>query len=57
VDEGIELMTGFVAGSRDSSGSFAKESVNRKVEDRLLEFAELRRRYGASAVGKDEAHA
>ena len=38
VDEGIELLTGIPAGSRDSQGLFPEASINRLVEDRLVKF-------------------
>ncbi len=40
VDEGIELLTGHAAGDRDEDGAFAEGTVNRRVEERLLAFAE-----------------
>lgn len=40
IDQGIELLTECPAGQRDESGVFPEDSLNRKVEDRLLMFAE-----------------
>ena len=40
IDQGIEVLTGCEAGQRDDSGVFPEDSLNRKVEDRLLVFAE-----------------
>jgi len=51
IDEGIELLTGVAAGAPRKDGSYAPGTVNRKVRDRLLEFAEQRRRYGVRADG------
>ena len=45
IDEGIELMTGVPAGERDSTGAYPPGSINRRVEDRLIAFAEARRRF------------
>ncbi|GAB4355910.1 MAG: ATP-binding protein [Kiloniellaceae bacterium] len=56
IDEGIELLTGTPAGSRGADGRFPEGTVNRRVEDRLIAFAEARRRYGVLAreAGKAE---
>jgi predicted ATP-dependent protease len=45
IDEGIELMTGVAAGERDSTGVYPPGTINRRVEDRLIAFAEARRRF------------
>jgi len=45
IDEGIEILTGIKAGKRGKSGSFPAGSINRMVEDKLAEFAALRRDY------------
>ncbi|MCW8900150.1 MAG: AAA family ATPase [Gammaproteobacteria bacterium] len=42
VDEAISLLTGLPAGERNAEGEFPEESVNYKVEQRLLEMAELK---------------
>lgn len=42
VDQAISLLTGIEAGERDSEGNFPEDSVNYKVEQRLLEMAELK---------------
>ena len=42
IDQGIEILTGIPAGERDSSGKFPADSVNQRVEARLIEFAEKR---------------
>ncbi len=49
VDEGIELLTGTPAGARGPDGTFPEGTVNRLVEDRLMGFAEMRRRFGKAA--------
>lgn len=45
IDEGIELLTGLPAGERDTSGNYPAGTINRLVEDRLIAFAEARRRF------------
>jgi len=40
IDEGIEILTGFPAGSRGQDGLFPEGSVNSRVEQRLRQFAE-----------------
>jgi len=42
VDEAISLLTGQPAGERNDEGEFPEGSVNYKVEQRLLEMAELK---------------
>jgi predicted ATP-dependent protease len=42
IDEGIQLLTGRVAGERGADGVFPEGSVNRLVEDRLASFAKAR---------------
>jgi len=43
IDEGIALLTGLPAGQRTSDGSYPSETVNRRVEDRLRSFANIRK--------------
>ena len=42
VDEAIEVLTGMKAGARRRDGSFARRSFNRRVQERLLDFARPR---------------
>jgi lon-related putative ATP-dependent protease len=42
VDEAISLLTGLPAGKRNAEGEFPENSVNYKIEQRLLELAELK---------------
>jgi predicted ATP-dependent protease len=49
IDEGISLLTGLPAGERDGAGAYPDGSINRRVEDRLVAMAELRRRYAAQS--------
>ncbi len=48
VDEALELLTGLPAGTRDADGAFPEESVNGRIELRLAELADLRRRFSRS---------
>jgi lon-related putative ATP-dependent protease len=43
IDQGITLLTGRDAGTRDGSGAYPPGSVNHAVEARLKHFAELRK--------------
>jgi predicted ATP-dependent protease len=52
IDEGIALLTGYAAGARGADGSYPGDSVNRRVEDRLLTYARIRRSFG-SETGSD----
>ncbi|HEX2162651.1 MAG TPA: AAA family ATPase, partial [Thermoanaerobaculia bacterium] len=45
VDQGIEVLTGVPAGERGADGTYPADSVNGKVERRLEELIEKRRRY------------
>ncbi|PSQ59384.1 MAG: ATP-dependent protease, partial [Bacteroidetes bacterium QH_10_64_19] len=45
VDQGIELLTGIEAGSRDEQGAFPDDTINGQVEARLHEFADRRRQF------------
>jgi predicted ATP-dependent protease len=40
IDEGINILTGIPAGSRNEQGQFPEGSINYRVERRLTEFAE-----------------
>jgi lon-related putative ATP-dependent protease len=50
IDQGIELLTGIAAGSRDESGAFPAGTINDRVERRLLEFAHRRRAFAKSSA-------
>ncbi len=51
IDEGIELLTGREAGIRGADGLFPDGTINRLVEDRLIEFAESRRLFNKRGRG------
>ena len=44
VDEGMEILTGKVSGTRDKNGKFPKESINYLVEEKLILLANKSRR-------------
>ncbi len=46
IDQGIEILTGTPAGKRAKNGQYPEGTINRLVEDQLIEFAEMRRDYG-----------
>jgi predicted ATP-dependent protease len=52
VDQGIELLTGRKAGVRSTDGHFEPGSINALVEERLLHYARLRRRFGLTVSGE-----
>ena len=51
IDEGIERLTGIPAGERGPDGRFPDDSINARVEARLIGFAEARHRFGAKSEG------
>ena len=51
VDEALSILTGVEAGHRDDDGRFPEGSVNDRVEQRLIRFAELRKTF---AEGPDD---
>jgi predicted ATP-dependent protease len=57
VDEGIELLTGVSAGVRNEAGEFSDDSINRRVEDRLIHFSMQLKRFAREGrndeAGKD----
>jgi lon-related putative ATP-dependent protease len=55
IDEGIERLTGILAGARQPDGSFPAGSVYRRVADRLRALAERRIELGKSAGDGDGA--
>jgi predicted ATP-dependent protease len=49
VDQGIELLTGVAAGKANRNGIYPEGSINRRVVERLRDFAEKRRQAGKGA--------
>ncbi|MGH7117524.1 MAG: Lon protease family protein [Acetobacteraceae bacterium] len=56
IDEGIALLTGHPAGVRGTDGAWPEGSVNRLVEDRLQEFARIRREASETTERGREQH-
>jgi len=54
VDEGIELLTGVRAGARDADGNFTADSINRRVEDRLIHFSTQLQRFARTGKSEDD---
>lgn len=48
IDEGLEILTGVSAGRQTKKGQFSSGSINRAVNDRLIEFAHMRRGFSVS---------
>jgi predicted ATP-dependent protease len=55
VDDAVEALTGLAAGERDAEGRFPADSINGRVEARLLAFAQARREFGVSPGEKAAA--
>ena len=55
IDEAIEILTGAPAGQRGKDGEFPEGSVNRKVEDQLIRYAEDRKRFAEGQDGDEQA--
>ena len=55
VDEALELLMGLAAGERDASGQFPADTVNGRVERRLVEWADIRKHLAQpdKSEGKD----
>jgi predicted ATP-dependent protease len=47
IDEGIEVLTGIPAGERKRDGGYPADSVNERVQKKLLHYAEQQRRLAA----------
>lgn len=45
VDEAIEVLTGIPAGEADKNGKFPAESINLRVEEKLLEMSQSRAKF------------
>jgi len=54
VDEGIELLTGVPAGEPQEDGTYPEGTVNRRVQDRLVDLAEKARSW-SDGEGEGEA--
>ncbi|MGI9416598.1 MAG: Lon protease family protein [Geminicoccaceae bacterium] len=47
IDQGMELLTGEIAGTRDADGRFPEGTINRRIADRLTELAAAAKRFGS----------
>ncbi|MES9948726.1 MAG: ATP-binding protein [Candidatus Thiodiazotropha sp.] len=57
IDQGIALLTGASAGTRDENGEFPEDSVNGRVEATLIRFSERMQSTGEMAImvtGEDQ---
>ncbi len=53
IDEGIEILTGTAAGKPSRGGKFPEDSINDLTEQKLISFAEMRKRHaGADGANK-----
>jgi len=55
IDEGIEVLTGVSAGTRDGKGHYPDSSINGLVEKQLKQYAEGLKRSAAPANQKDSS--
>jgi predicted ATP-dependent protease len=54
IDQGIEILAGLPAGARGPSGQFAEGSVNARVEQRLIDYAERARPLSLARLPRKE---
>ena len=55
IDEALTVLTGETAGIRGDDGQFAEGTVNRKVEDQLVHYATLRRKFAEAPDDKKDS--
>ncbi len=55
IDEAVAALTGMTAGERDKDGEFPADTLNRLVEDKLIQFASRRKQFSEGA-GDDKGH-
>jgi predicted ATP-dependent protease len=55
VDQGIEILTGMPAGTREATGRFAAETFNERAESRLVTLAKQARAFKLAAEGTEAA--
>jgi len=53
IDEAVSLLTGVEAGERGDDGEFPEGSVNRRVEEQLLAYAEQRKKFAKQEEPND----
>ncbi len=49
IDQAMELLTGVVAGQADDQDGFPDDSINRRVSDRLADWADIRHEFSKPA--------
>lgn len=49
IDQGMELLTGVSAGQRDEQGEFPEGSVNHRIKQRLMDFAQKRQAFASES--------
>ncbi|MFO7602195.1 MAG: ATP-binding protein [Gammaproteobacteria bacterium] len=54
VDEAMHLLTGLPSGERDADGQYPQGSINRRVEDRLIELENLKEKFKAREKEADD---
>jgi lon-related putative ATP-dependent protease len=52
IDEGMEILTGVKAGKRLEDGTFEKDTINHKVDQRLKQMAERLREFPSISAGE-----
>jgi lon-related putative ATP-dependent protease len=52
IDEAVSILTGVEAGERGDDGKFPEGSVNRKVDEQLIKYANRRRQFAADSGAK-----
>jgi lon-related putative ATP-dependent protease len=55
IDEAVTALTGMRAGERDEDGAYPPGTLNRLVEDKLIQFASRRQQFSEGA-GDDKGH-
>ena len=55
LDEALAILMGEEPGQRDAQGQFPQDTVNRKVEERLIRYATKRREFAESAGNHEKA--
>jgi lon-related putative ATP-dependent protease len=50
IDQGIEILTGIVAGEPDEEGNYPEGSINHLVAERLTRFAQKQRHYNSGVM-------
>ena len=54
IEEGIEILTGMEAGSIQPDGTYPEDTLFRRVDDRLMEIADIVKRFGKEAEEENE---